>query len=86
MKKTQPTILAAIICSLIGVNGCYAAQSSQDLKNIQNIQGLAEDILINGDFREGDTGWWTAGGTFSTSDQMGCITFTDGGQICGMSF
>ncbi len=81
MKKIQSTVFAAIVCSLIGVNGSYAAQSSQHLKNIQNQQDseVDIDILINGNF-QGDTGWWASGGTFNTQDQMGCITFTNGGE------
>ncbi|MFL7865639.1 glycoside hydrolase family 9 protein [Vibrio cincinnatiensis] len=72
MNKKRLSIVAMVSSSFIGLSGC--AVDSATSTHYQ------ENLLTNGNFSQGTDGWWAAGAVLQSTDEMGCITFTEKGK------
>ncbi|SIO92487.1 glycoside hydrolase family 9 protein [Vibrio spartinae] len=71
MNQKRLTIATIISCGVIGLGGCSVKSASSNHHDSVH----SENLLTNGHFSQGTDGWWAAGATLKSSDQMGCITF-----------
>ena len=75
MNKKRLRIAALFSCGLIGLTGCAVNSGTPS-----NITPSRTNLLTNGNFSQGNDGWWAAGSTLDTSNNMGCVTFDKQGK------
>lgn len=75
MNKKQLSIVAIFSCGFIGLSGCAVEPSTSS-----NSGEYKEELITNGSFSQSTDGWWAAGAELQSTDEMGCITFTQKGK------
>lgn len=76
MKLFRKSNVSLIISCVLAMQGCASNGNAGNSAAV----GPTDELLTNGSFAQGTDGWWSAGGPLSTDQQMGCLTFTNGGS------
>ncbi|TMX34521.1 carbohydrate binding domain-containing protein [Vibrio parahaemolyticus] len=72
MNKKQVTIMAILG---FGLNGCAVEPTASS-----ETAEYKEELITNGRFLQGSEGWWAAGAELKSTDEMGCVTFSQKGK------